>query len=169
MDYFPDESLQKGRRTAVLIGCFMIFCVLVYAVAVEFIARSKAPFAGFSPLSPDVLNTLRLVLLGVSLLDFAFIPFLRKSILSAQNKARTTPAARQFTPAERLVTASIISYALCESIAIYGLVLFLINGARPEFYLFFCVSLAAFAVHFPSDERWREWIQKMSEAARQGN
>ena len=61
------------------------------------------------------------------------------------------------------MTVSIISFALCESIAIYGLVLFLINGGRPEFYLFLLVALAAFAIHFPRFGRWQEWVQNMPE------
>ncbi len=168
MDYSRDESLQKGRRTAVLIGCVMVFLVLLYAVFVEYITWSKAPFAGFSPLHPDVFDKLRLVLLGVCLLDFAMIPYLRNSVLSSQNRARTTQTGRPLTPTDRLVSASTISFALCEAIAIYGLVLFLINGARRDFYIFFCLSLLAFAVHFPREERWLEWTRKIKDAAGQG-
>lgn len=165
MDNFSDESLQKGRRTAVLIGCVMISSILVYAGVVEYLVRSKAPFTGFSPLPADVFNKLRLILLGVCLLDFAFIPYLRNQVLSAQNQAGKRQGGKQFAPTDRLVTSSIISFALCESIAIYGLVLFLVNGARQEFYLFFCLSLIAFAIHFPRHERWQEWAQKIRESA----
>lgn len=164
MDNFSDESLQKGRRTAVLIGCFMIFSVLAYAVVVEYFTRSNAPFAGFSPLPADVFNNLRLILLGVCLLDFALIPFLRNRVLTAQNRAAVSPAGRPEAPEGKLVTASVISFALCEAIVIYGFVLFLTNGARREFYLFFFLSLIAFAVHFPRYERWREWALKMRDA-----
>jgi len=159
MEYYSDELLRKGHRTAVLIGCFMIFSVLVYAVVVEYFAGSNAQFAGFSPLPADVFNKLRLILLGVCLVDLALIPFLRNRVLSVENRAGTPPAVR-------LLTALMISFALCESIAIYGFILFLLNGARHEFYLFFFLSLIAFAIHFPRYERWQEWAQKMRDAVR---
>lgn len=161
MESISDESFRKGHRTAVLIGWFMILSVLVYAGVAEYFTRNNTPFAGFSPLPADVFNKLRLILLGVCLVDFALIPFLRNRVLSAQNRAGVSPVGRPLTPEGKLVSASIISFALCESIAIYGFILFLLNGARQEFYLFFLLSLIAFAIHFPRYEHWQEWAQKM--------
>jgi hypothetical protein len=157
MESIPDESLRKGHRTAFVIGWLMILSVLVYAGVVEYLTRSNAPFGGFAPLPENVFKKLRLVLLGVCLLDFAFIPFLRNRVLSVQNRAGTPLVGR-------LLTVLMISFALCESIAIYGFILFLMNGARQEFYLFFFLSLIAFAIHFPRYERWQEWAQKMRDA-----
>jgi len=150
MESFSDESHRKGHRTAVVIGFCMISSVLFYAGLVEYFTRSNASFAGFSPLPPEVFNTLRLILLGVSLVDLALIPYLRNRVLTAQNRTGTPPAGR-------LLTALMLSFALCESIAIYGFILFLLNGAREEFYLFFFLSLIAFVIHFPRFERWQEW------------
>jgi hypothetical protein len=164
MEYCTDESLRKGHHTAVLIGCFMIISVLVYAGVVEYFTRNNALFAGFAPLPVNVFNKLRLILLGAGLVDLALIPFLRNRVLTAQNRAEVSPVGRPLTPEGKLVSASIISFALCESIAIYGFVLFLINGARKEFYLFFFLSLMAFAIHFPRYERWQEWSQKIRNA-----
>src|SRR5512147_881730 len=139
METFSEDSLRRGHRLAVFIGWAMILSVLAYAGVVEFLSQSNAPFAGYSPLPADVFNTLRLVLLGVCLIDFAIIPFLRSRVLSARNQPGRPPVAR-------LLSASVISFALCESIAIYGLVLFLLNAARQEFYLFLCLSLLAFVI-----------------------
>ena len=169
MESISDESLRKGHRTAVVIGWLMILSVLVYAGVAEYLTRSNAPFAGFSPLPVDVFNKFRLILLGVGLLDFACIPFLRNRVLSAQNRPGVSPVGRPLTPEGKLVTISIIIFALCESIVIYGFVLFLVNGARQEFYLFFFLSLIAFAIHFPRYERWQEWAQKMRDAVGQDN
>ncbi len=160
MEYISDESLRRGYRTAVVIGCAMIFSVLVYAGIVEYLCQSKAPFAGFAPVTPDVFGTLRLVLLGGCLLDFALIPFLRNRVLSAQIQGGAQAAGPLPALVGRLIAASMISFALCESIAIYGLVLFLMNGARSEFYLFLGLSFVALAIHFPRLERWQEWARK---------
>jgi hypothetical protein len=169
MESISDESLRKGHRTAVIIGWLMILSVLAYAGVAEYLTRSNAPFAGFAPLPKDIFNKLRLVLLGVCLLDFAFIPFLRNRVLFAQNRPDMPAPGRPLTPESKLVASSIITFALCESIVIYGIVLFLVNGARQEFYFFFFLSLIAFAVHFPRYERWQEWAQKMRGAVGQDN
>lgn len=166
METFSEDSLRRGHRLAVLIGWAMILSVLAYAGVVEFLSRSNAPFAGYSPLPADVFNTLRLVLLGVCLIDFAIIPFLRRRVLSARNQPGRPPVGNLPAPVARLLSASVTSFALCESIAIYGFVLFLLNAARQEFYLFFCLSLLAFVIHFPRHERWQEWAQNMGNTIR---
>jgi hypothetical protein len=103
-------------------------------------------------------------MLGLCLVDFALIPFLRNRVLSGQNRAGVSPVGRPPTPEGKLVSASIITFTLCESIAIYGFILFILNGARQEFYLFFFLSLIAFAIHFPRFERWQEQAQKMRDS-----
>jgi hypothetical protein len=53
-----------------------------------------------------------------------------------------------------------VTYALCESIAIYGLILFLIGGRRFDFYSLVILSLIFFAVTFPRYAQWEEWLKK---------
>lgn len=161
MDNYSEESLNKAHRTATLVGLFMVFSVLIYAGVVEFLVRSKDPFAGFSPLPPDVYNMLRMILFILGIIDFALIPFLRKCRLTMQQGCGSLPADSQPNPAGKLFSVSIISMALSESIAIYGLVLFLLNGARVDFYVFFFLSLIAFTAFFPRYERWQVWTQEM--------
>ena len=61
--------------------------------------------------------------------------------------ARPSASADEIT--RRLSTASIVSLAIGMSIAINGLVLFLIGGRPLDFYGFAVVSLLALAVYFP--------------------
>jgi hypothetical protein len=159
MNPLNEESLRKGYRLAVYICCAMIASVFIYAGVAEFLAVKHAPFHGFSPLPPAVYDRLRLILLGVALLDFALIPFIRNRALTAARRTGTASVSPLPEPVQKMVAASMISFALCESIAIYGLVLFLVNGGRKEFYLFLLIALVAFAIHFPRFERWQEWVQ----------
>jgi len=164
MELNNEEPLRKGHRHAVIICSFMIASVFVYAGVVEYLAAKNAPFHGFSPMPAAVYDKLRLILLGLALVDFTLIPFMRNRALAGSRRSGTVATANLPEPVMRLLTASMISFALCESIAIYGLVLFLINGGRPEFYLFLLIALAAFAIHFPRYARWQEWLQGMPEA-----
>jgi hypothetical protein len=164
MEPINEESLRKGYRLAVYICCAMIASVFLYTGVAEYLAIKNAPFHGYSPMPAAVYDKLRLILLGVALVDLALIPFIRNSALKAGSRPGTANVANLPEPVGRLVTASIISFALCESIAIYGLVLFLINGGRQEFYLFLLIALVAFAIHFPRFGRWQEWVQGMDGA-----
>ena len=130
MEPTSEESLRKGYRLAVYICCAMIASVFVYAGVVEYLAAKNAPFHGFRSLPPAVYDKLRLVLLGVALVDFALIPYIRNSALKGGGRPGTATAARQQGPVAKLIAISTVMFALSESIAIYGLVLFLINGDR---------------------------------------
>ncbi len=153
MELNNDEPLRKGHRLAVIICSFMIASVFVYAGVVEYLAAMNAPFHGFSLMPAAVYDKLRLILLGLALVDFALIPYMRNRALAGSRRPGTTSTGNLPEPVMRLITASMISFALCESIAIYGLVLFLL------------IALAAFAIHFPRYARWQEWLQGMPEAS----
>jgi len=153
-----DEALHKGHRTTVYICCAMIASVFVYMGVAEYLAAQNAPFHGYSPVPGDVYNKLRLILLALALVDLALIPFLHNRVLSAGNRTSTSSVSSY----QRLLSASMVSFALCESIAVYGLVLFLLNGGLRELYLFIFISLVSFVIHFPRYERWEEWARNMS-------
>jgi hypothetical protein len=160
MEALTSESLRKGYQRAVIIGCSMIAGLFTYIGVAEFVAGNNTTFNGYSPLPEDVYGKLMLALLALAIFDFALIPFIRNRMLSVGGRSHETPYSPYSTPppsVQSLVSASIVSFALCESIAIYGLVLFLLNGSRRDFYLFVVIALAAFALYFPRYERWKEW------------
>jgi len=153
-----NDDLRKAYRMTAVIGLVMIASLVVYAVVIELIKKQNAPFGGFSPM-PDVISTLRYTLLGVVVVEFFMIRLLNTLMLSGKAPLRSSPTTIPFSPAvQRLVVASIVTYALCESVAIYGLVLFLIQGNTGDFYLFLAVSLFYFIVYFPRYGNWEEWI-----------
>jgi hypothetical protein len=137
----------------------MILSLLLYVFAVEYIIMSNPGFRGYAPVPHHQYNILRLVMLGVGLLDLALIPYLRKRALSGRVRQRGAAAAPG--PPGRLLIASILAFALCESLAIYGLVLFLVNGLRQDFYLFLGLSVVAAMINFPRFERWLAWAAEM--------
>jgi hypothetical protein len=161
MEPITDESLRRGHKVAVYICCAMIASVFVYVGVAEFSAVQNAPFHGYSPLPGPVHDKLRLILLVMALVDFSLIPYLRNRVLSADNRTGAGSVSSYPAAVQRLLSASVISFALCESIAIYGLVLFLLNGELREFYLFIFIALVSFVLHFPRYERWQERARNM--------
>lgn len=160
------DDLRKGYRLAALIGALMIGSLLVYAVIAELIKESNAPFRGFAQM-PDI-ALLRYALLAVAAVEFIVIPVLTRAMLSGAVPPRSASGQQHLPEIKRLISSAIVTYALCESVAIYGLVLFLLNGDSSDLYLFIALSALFFAVYFPKYSRWEEWFKARIKAAGRG-
>jgi F0F1-type ATP synthase membrane subunit c/vacuolar-type H+-ATPase subunit K len=169
MQPISNDDLRKAFRMTAFIGLAMIASLIIYTVMVELIKQQNATFKGFSPMPDDVLTMLRYALLAVAAVEFFAIRFLNTLMLSGKVPIRSSDATNGFAPGvQRLVTSSIVTYALCESVAIYGLVLFFIQGNSGDFYLFLILSLLCFSIYFPRYGTWAEWLaeQERGQAGR---
>jgi F0F1-type ATP synthase membrane subunit c/vacuolar-type H+-ATPase subunit K len=149
MSKFPglakSPTALKARYLAVnFIGLAMIAAVLVYAGIVELIKWQWAPFAGFTDLPTQTASLLKYILLVLAATQFFIIKLVQKIV-----------PARSF---DNLPQAAIVTFALCETVAIFGLVLFLLTGNALDFYVFMVISLAYFYLFFPQYEQWEELI-----------
>lgn len=153
------DELKKTYRLAVFIGIAMIGSIFVYAGLVEAIRVGYIPWK--SPiLTPDKAKILKYILLGIPLMEFFLIKFIRQAILQEKQETKLEKPSALF---QRLVSASIITYALCEAVAILGLVLFILTGNYLDFYIFLVISLIYIAIYFPRYSHWEEWIKNVSE------
>jgi hypothetical protein len=133
----------KARYLAVnFIGLAMIASVFVYAGVVELIKWQLAPFAGFARLDPGTAGLIKYVFLALAAAQFGIIKVVQK-IVSARS-------------VDHLPQTAIITFALCESVGVLGLVLFLLAGNSPDFYIFMVISLGFFYLFFPKYEQWEE-------------
>jgi hypothetical protein len=57
------------------------------------------------------------------------------------------------------MTAAIITFSLCEAVALLGLVLFLLAGNAMDFYTFMFLSLFYFWFFFPKYQDWEERLK----------
>ena len=135
----------KSRYLAVnFIGLAMIAAVFVYAGVVELIKWQLAPFAGFAQLDPGTLSLLKYVFLAIAATQFGIIKLVQK-ILPARS-------------VDNLPQAAIVTFALCESVAVLGLVLFLLGGNSLDFYVFMLISLGFFYLFFPKYDQWEQVV-----------
>ena len=148
----PDE-LAKACRTAQVIGVALLVSLGVYALVVYQIQRMHAPFGGFTPGVPH--DLLRWILAAVALATLGLVRVLQRIILA--NTA--------LPPVRRLHSAAVVSLALCESVAIYGLVLFMIAGRASDFYVFVALALVGFVVYLPRVDTWVERARAMEQGA----
>jgi len=148
-------ELRKLYRTTVFIGLAMMASLVVYYIVVAVIESRNEQFSGYAPVPQNVFTILRYVLLGMTAVEFFIIRVLNTAMLSAK-----IPNASAAAPISLLMSASVVTFALCESVAVYGLVLFLIQGSTTDFYLFLMISLLFFTVYFPKYSKWEEWVRE---------
>jgi len=136
----------KARYLAVnFIGLAMIAAVFVYAGVVELIKWQMAPFTGFAKLEPHTVAHLKYVFLALAAAQFGVIKALQKILPSRS--------------VDNLSTTAVITFALCEAVAILGLVLFLLAGQGLDFYIFMVISLGFFTLFFPKYDQWEQRLR----------
>jgi F0F1-type ATP synthase membrane subunit c/vacuolar-type H+-ATPase subunit K len=136
-----DAKLKIQYLKANFIGLAMIGSVFLYAGVVEVLKRTMAPFVGFATtMIPAQVLTLKYVFVALGIGDFFLIKFMQK-ILGARSVAQ-------------LMSAAIVTFALSEAVAIFGLVLFLLAGQATDFYTFMFLSLFYFWFFFPKYKDW---------------
>src|SRR5437773_10092076 len=131
------DELGKACRTARVIGGAMVVSLGLYAVVVSQIQRANAPFAGFAPGVPH--DLVRWILAAVALATLGLVRFLQRTILP--NAA--------LPPVRRLHTAAVVGLALCESVAIYGFVLFMFRVRSSDVYVSTALAPIRFVLYFP--------------------
>jgi F0F1-type ATP synthase membrane subunit c/vacuolar-type H+-ATPase subunit K len=139
-----DQQLKRRYLTVNFIGLALIGSVFIYAVVVEVLKPALAPFAGFAALTPDQVQMLKYVFVALAIADFFLIKFMQK-ILGSRS-------------VQQLVQAAIITFALSESVAVFGLVLFLLAGRAQDFYLFMFLSVFYFWFFFPKYQNWEDQL-----------
>ena len=175
---FDDTKLRSAHKAALVIAYAMMFTLVVYALLVEFFLKDidLVPGGGFSQY-----NLLRYILIALAAMEDIMMVIIKNRILSGQTSLapKTSPspgeapspdidhnhkAAKESEFIQRLNSAHIITYALCNSIGIYGLVLFLLGKDKTGFYAFLGTSFFLMMVHFPKYEDWKSrWEDFLSD------
>jgi membrane protein implicated in regulation of membrane protease activity len=135
----------------------MLATLPLYAIVLGLIAVQRAPFSGFAPSLP--MGLLRVVFAVAALVDLVLLRVVTRQLISAR------PTVQPFRGAslvgQRLFTLSIVRLAICEAIAVFGVVLFLLGGRWADFYGFAVVSFAVLLFHFPRLSPWEDWARQL--------
>jgi hypothetical protein len=138
-------ALKARYLTVNFIGLAMIAAVFVYAGVVEVIKWQWSPFTGVARLDPHTAGLLRYIFLALAAGQYVMIKVIRKIVLAQS--------------LDNLPQAAIITFALCESVALLGLVLFLLAGHSLDFYIFMVISLGFFYLFYPKYEQWEQLMK----------
>jgi len=158
----PPGDVRQGCRHAQLVAVVLVLAVVMCVLLVGMIGHAYAPFRGFAP-EVD-LRAFRIVLGVLAVMSLVAGRVLRDA-LGAVSLVQIAPTREASLVTRRLFTESLVSLALSESIALYGVVLFVLGGARLDFYAFAALSLAAFAMLFPRRSQWEDRARQLSRRA----
>ncbi len=140
----PTDDLRATYRTTATVGVTLMATVVLYAVIAEimhvYLRRFDGVATAFAPVG------VRYVFCALAVVAFVAARLVRSRLARAGGSRASV--------AQRLQTASIASLASCETIAVFGFLLFILLGRRRDLYAFLLVSGVAFALNFP---RWSEW------------
>jgi hypothetical protein len=124
----------------------------VYLVVAHAVAAAHAPFTGFGPASQR--TTFRLVCLALAALALLAARGVRTRILAGAPTLHVAPHRDVSPVAQRLFTATIVTLALWEVVAVLGFAGFLLTGRLLDLYVFIILAAIGLTVHFPRYSRW---------------
>jgi F0F1-type ATP synthase membrane subunit c/vacuolar-type H+-ATPase subunit K len=144
MSRISQGTLQQQFKTTNYVGLAMMASVFIYAVIVLCIDKGYIPYKVSHQIDISILAKLKYILLAISIFHYFIIRFFRKFSLKS---------------AAYLPAASILIFALCEAVSIYGLVLFLLTGNSMDFYIFMLISLLYFYLFYPKYGDWEKLVK----------
>ncbi len=155
------DELKKAYRQNVMIYIVMIGSMFVYIGTIEYIKRSAQSAGQSIDLSGSDANMFRNILIVVALLEYFIIRFVRSRALSVKSFSNAISNAKSpFSPPVRqLLSVSIVTYALCYTVVVYGFVLFMLSGVTMNFYIFMIIALVFFALFRPQYSQWEDWME----------
>lgn len=137
----PRGTMQQQFKVTNYIGLAMMGAVFFYALLVLAISKSYLPIKLHPSLNMTVLTNLSYAFLILAVADYFILSFIRK--LSLKSVTALQPLA-------------IVIFALCESVSILGLVLFLLSGKANDFFIFMVISLLYFYLFYPKYADWEK-------------
>ena len=148
------DGLKSSYRKAVFLWVAMVFSLFGYAFVVE-IMRINPGFLHRPSLFPET-ETWRYIFVFLAIAQFFLIGFIRNQTLSAIQARKHNNNGHTPETVSKLLNASIVTNALCELVAVYGLVLFFLAKDPLDFYVFMVLSFMYFAFYFPGYAQWEK-------------
>jgi hypothetical protein len=163
IDPKEQEVLSKAMKINWAIWAAMVSSIGIY-ILVAHLTEGKIRIAEGAG---EVFGLLRNILLLVGIGELVLIPLIRRVMLrpSARSLMLGAPSSSltpQSHPAAALYSAAlVVSLAIAETVAIYGLVLFFLSGDFNTLYLFAALGAAGMLVHRPKGGELEQLATRM--------
>jgi len=140
------HNLGWGVRPISIVWIAMLAALPIYVAAGLLAAPTLRPV-----LSVETFGLLRRVLY-VAAAAILFLTGRVRRLVRGEEHPLPGPGGVPASPSPRADAAVIVSLAMCESVAVIGLVLYLLGGTRTEFFLLLGISAAAMVHYRPRTE-----------------
>ena len=155
------DALQKGTAENRFMVAWFIWAAMIGSLGIYILICNVIGDDVQRPLGPDFsLALLRKIFFGLSAVALIAAHFIRKFVLRKPSGGPGTSPQIPATIFAKYTTAMIISLALCESVGIYGLLLFFLGDGVKTMYSFMVISAAGMFYYRPN----REEIEELSRA-----
>ena len=142
-----EQEMSRGMMTLKIIWSAILMSLAIYAVVGRLIAPSLPP-----PLDGEGFATLRLALYAIGVATVIGSRYVRKLILAGGSRPAGPLRERPGSVMPRYTGAVIASLAMCESVGIYGLVLYILGRDATDLYLLLGIAAAAMVYYRPKRE-----------------
>lgn len=146
-----ENNMKRAYRISVIVGMAIIGSLLVCVILVELIASQRVSL--LDTMTAANMQMLRYVFYALSVVNVIVLRIIRGTML------RKSSADDRQALIGKLQKTSLITTALCEGPAIFGLVLFLLGGGRRDFYFLLIVSFILLFMYFPRLKNWEAWLE----------
>jgi hypothetical protein len=159
------DASQKGTLESRVLVMWIIWAAMLASLVIYIVICNLMGDQIRRPMGPDFPLTLfRNILFGLGIAALITTHFIRKFILGKPSGG-PGPAPESPPPPQdpdtlyaKYTTVMVISLALCESVGIFGLVLFLLGDSFRTMYTFMVISAAGMVYYRPK----REEIEALS-------
>ena len=151
-----ENKLKNQYRVTVIIWFSMVVSILIYLGFGLFFIE---------PRQSSIIRGFRFVFYTLSAVSILLSRFLRSILLSSERILNTISDGVS-TLGALLLGYYVITFAFCESIAIYGLIIYLLSGLKVDLCLLSALSLISFIFNYPKFEFWQETYERASIHAR---
>ncbi len=166
IDPREQEVLAKAMKTNWLIWAAMVSSIGIYILVAHMTAGEIRIGAG----AAEVFGLLRTVLLILGIGELVLIPLIRRLVLKGVRPPKTAAAMGTMGGSHPAVaaytSALVVSLAIAESVAIYGLVLFFLSSDFNTLYLFAALGAAGMIVNRPKSEELERLAADMKTGGR---
>jgi F0F1-type ATP synthase membrane subunit c/vacuolar-type H+-ATPase subunit K len=157
------EVLDKAMKINWVIWAAMVSSIGIYILVAHLTEGKIRVGAGIG----EVFGLLRTVLLIIGIAELLLIPLIRRlmlrpsSLTPVQGATAVALTPQSHPAAARYTSALIVSLAIAESVAIYGLVLFFLSGNFGTLYLFAALGASGMIVSRPKVDELEHLATRM--------
>lgn len=151
-------AIENGMRTLWIVWGAALISLFIYLVVAHLLGEEIRH--NQNPNFP--LSLMRNILLGIGIATLFGAYFLKKTILSQGSRTVSKAILNDQSNSDptqiiaKYTTATIISLALCESVGIYGFVLYILDDNLQTLYSFIGLSAVAIIYYRPKKEELKE-------------